>query len=169
MLEVGHGLDMARFVPLAWIYSSDRRQLCFDIATAIPLCGPIFQSVVDSRCRAPGVLDTTASSIGFGTTSNVVMDCWGEDPFGSPGSKPASGGSFGSTFDEVTLKQIAEMTGGRFYSATNAAELHLVFQKLHSYMALTNQTTEVSVYFAALGVILGIIAWLLSFFWHPVL
>ena len=109
-------------------------------------------------------------TIGFGTTSNVVMDCWGGDPLGSPGLEPppASGG-FGSAFDESTLRQIAEITGGEFYSATSAAELQMVFQNLHKYIALNNETTEVSVYFAGLGVLMVVAAFFLAFVWRPVL
>lgn len=109
-------------------------------------------------------------TIGFGTTRNVVMDCWGGDPLGSPELEPPpASGSFGSAFDEATLKEIADMTGGEFYSATSAAELQMVFQNLHKYMAFANQTTEVSVYFAALGVLAAIVAFFLAFLWHPVL
>jgi len=61
------------------------------------------------------------------------------------------------------------MTGGEFYNATSAANLYLVFQKLHSYVAMTNKTMEVSVYFAAASVILAIVAFVLSVLWHPVL
>lgn len=108
-------------------------------------------------------------TIGFGTTNNVVMDCWHDEPLGSSDVEPPSGGSFGSTFDEVTLRQIAEMTGGKFYSATSAAELHMVFQDLHSYMALTNQTTEISAYFAAIGAFMASAALVLSLLRHPLL
>lgn len=109
--------------------------------------------------------------IGFGTTRNAIMDCWGlfdNGPLGSPDLESQSGGgSFGSEPDELTLKQIAEMTGGKFYSATSAAELQMVFQNLHNYIAMTNKTMELSVFFAALGAVTAIIAWILSLFWHP--
>jgi len=112
-------------------------------------------------------------SIGFGTTNNAIMDCWnipGNNQSDSPGfESQVGGGSFGSGPDEVTLKKIAEMTGGKFYSATSAAELQMVFQNLRNYIALTNQTIEVSVYFAAMGVLMAMVALILSFFSHPLL
>lgn len=112
-------------------------------------------------------------TIGFGTRKNSVMDCGttlADNTYISPGLESySSGGSFGTEPDEATLKQIAEMTGGRFYTATSAAELQRVFQNLGSYIAPTNQTMEISVYFAALGVILLIAALLLSLRWHPLL
>jgi len=108
-------------------------------------------------------------SIGFGTTNNAIMDCW--NMLGSnPGVEPrVSGGGFGNGPDEETLKQIAEMTGGEFYSATSADELNMVFQKLRSFIAMTNETIEISVFFAALGAVLVIIALILSLLWHPLL
>ena len=111
-------------------------------------------------------------TIGFGTTQNAIMDCWSDfddELFGKPGSEPQPGGSFGSGPDEVTLRQIAAMTGGKFYSATNAAELHMVFQDLRTYVAATNKIVEISVFFVAIAVILTIIALLLSLRWHPLL
>jgi Ca-activated chloride channel homolog len=112
-------------------------------------------------------------SIGFGTTNTAIMDCWNrfpDDPASNPGiESQVGGGSFGTAPDEATLKQIAEMTGGEFYSATSAADLYMVFQKLHRYVAMANKTIEVSVYFAAAGVTLAMAAFILSVHWHPVL
>lgn len=107
-------------------------------------------------------------SIGFGTTDSAIMDCWNRFP-DDPVSRTKSGGSFGNGPDEATLKQIAKITGGEFYSATSAAELQMVFQKLHNYMAMTNKTIEVSVFFAASGAILVMAALMLSTLWHPLL
>lgn len=112
-------------------------------------------------------------AIGFGTTRSAVMDCGNtiaDNTYLSPGleSSPGSGG-FGAGPDEITLRQIAKMTGGEFYSATSAAELQTVFQNLHGTLAMANQTIEVSVFFAAVGAIMILIAFLLSLFRHPVL
>jgi Ca-activated chloride channel family protein len=111
-------------------------------------------------------------SIGFGTTNTAIMDCWNlypDDPPGSPAIEAQGGGGFGSGPDEATLKQIAEITGGEFYPATSAADLQMVFEKLHSYVAMTNKTMEVSVFFAAAGTLLAMAAFFLSTHWHPVL
>lgn len=112
-------------------------------------------------------------SIGFGTTNVAIMDCWNRFPDNSPSSSAIEsqigGGGFGNGPDQATLKQIADMTGGEFYSATSASELQMVFQKLHNYIALTNQTIEISVYFAAIGALMAMVAMILSFFWHPLL
>lgn len=111
-------------------------------------------------------------TIGFGTTQAAVMDCWNSigEAFSIPNTgSPAGGGIFGSEPDEATLKQIAKMTGGKFYTATSAAELQTVFARLSRSMALTDRTIEISVFFAAFGVLIAIIALLLSFLWHPLL
>lgn len=112
-------------------------------------------------------------SIGFGTTHSAIMDCWNpfpEDPSSSPGFESrVGGGSFGNAPDEATLQQIARMTGGEFYSATSAADLHAVFQELHSYVAMANKSIEVSVFFAAAGAMLAMAAFVFSVLWHPLL
>lgn len=112
-------------------------------------------------------------SIGFGSTHSAIMDCWNPFPDDPPGSQgfeaKVGGGSFGNAPDEATLKKIAEMTGGEFYSATSAADLHMVFQELHSYVAMANKSIEVSVYFAAAGAMLAMTAFIFSVLWHPLL
>jgi Ca-activated chloride channel family protein len=109
-------------------------------------------------------------SIGFGTTNAAIMDCWNRFPDDPPGVEdPLGGGSFGNGPDEVTLKQIAEITGGKFYSATSADELQTVFQELHSFIAMTNQTIEISFFFVAIGGLMVVIALAFSMLWHPLL
>jgi len=111
-------------------------------------------------------------TIGFGTTNgNLVMDCGdspGEDPFGFPGfGSQFGGGGFRREIDEVTLKEIAKLTGGTYYAATSAGELQSVFQNLPTYLILTTETIEVSVFFAALGALMAVMALILSLFWNP--
>ena len=112
-------------------------------------------------------------TIGFGTTNNnSVMDCGnqfqGEDPFGGGGfGQFGGGGGFRRDIDEVTLKQIADLTGGEYYAATSANELQDVFQNLPTYVITTRETIEISVFFAALGALIMIIAMIVSFLRHP--
>lgn len=109
-------------------------------------------------------------SIGFGTTNAAIMDCWNRFPDDPPGVEDhLGGGSFGNGPDEATLKQIAEMTGGKFYSATSADELQTVFQELHSFIVMTNQTIEVSFFFVVIGGIMVMAALAFSMLWHPLL
>jgi Ca-activated chloride channel family protein len=112
-------------------------------------------------------------SIGFGTTNSAIMDCWntsGSEALSSPGLPSQAGdGSSGNAPDETTLKEISKITGGKFYSATSAGELQTVFQDLHRTIAVSNKTVEVSVFFAALGIALAMLALFLSILWHPLL
>jgi len=117
-------------------------------------------------------------TIGFGTINNSSpMNCGDQfqenDPFGGQGfgfGSPFSGGGGGGfrrELDEVTLKQIADATGGTYYAATSAGELQNVFQNLPTYLVTTRETIEISVFFTAFAALLAVTAMLLSFFWHP--
>lgn len=118
-------------------------------------------------------------TIGFGTLNNSSpMDCgfsvFESDPFSLPGfgqGMPFFGGGGGGGFrrelDEVTLKQIADMTGGTYYAATSAGELQNVFQNLPTYLVISRETIEISALFAALAVFFMLLALTLSFLWHP--
>jgi Ca-activated chloride channel family protein len=113
-------------------------------------------------------------TIGFGTNSNTsVMDCGDQfqenDFFGSGGFGPGVGNNntFRREVDETTLKQIADLTGGTYYSASSAGDLQNVFRDLPTYMIKTRQTTEISAFFTALAALVVILALLLSLKWHP--
>ena len=112
-------------------------------------------------------------TIGFGTTNNSSpMNCGDGDLFGFGGFNFGGGGGFGGgafrrEIDEETLTQIAEMTGGKYYVATSAGELQEVFRNLPTYVVATREITEISVFFTAFAVLLGVIAMLLAFRWHP--
>jgi Ca-activated chloride channel family protein len=59
------------------------------------------------------------------------------------------------------------MTGGTYYSAESAGELHNVFQNLPTYPITKHETTEISVAFAAVGALLAALATVLALIWHP--
>jgi hypothetical protein len=59
------------------------------------------------------------------------------------------------------------MTGGQYYIAASAGELQQVFQDLPTYVTATRETTEISVFFTAAAVLLGLLALLLALRWHP--
>jgi Ca-activated chloride channel homolog len=116
-------------------------------------------------------------TIGFGTTNNSSpMDCGEDDPFGFGGGGfggggggfgGGGGGGFRREIDEETLKEVANMTGGEYYIATSAGELQQVFQNLPTYVIATRETTEISVFFTAIAVLIAILAMLLALRWHP--
>jgi Ca-activated chloride channel family protein len=114
-------------------------------------------------------------TIGFGTANGGEFPNCGllfqpGDQFGGQGfgrnPQFGFGGGFRRGIDEATLKQIAAMTGGEYYSAESAGELHSVLQNLPTYLISKHQLMEISVAFAALGALMAGLAILLSFLWH---
>lgn len=112
-------------------------------------------------------------TIGFGT-ANGSIPFGGQqprgDPFGGNGGNNqgfGGGGRFRTGIDETTLKKVAEITGGEYYSAMSAGELQSVFQGLPTYLITKHETTEISVLFAAIGALLAALAIVLSLRWHP--
>jgi Ca-activated chloride channel family protein len=100
-------------------------------------------------------------TIGFGTAN-------GSSPSGpQSGGDLQFGGGFRRGIDEDTLKEIAEMTGGNYYSAESANELHTVFQNLPTHLITRHEIMELSVAFTAMGALLAAIAVGLSLIWHP--
>lgn len=95
-------------------------------------------------------------TIGFGTANGSIPN---PDPFGSFGGGGGfGGGNFRTGIDETTLKEIANMTGGAYYSASSSNELEKVFQNLPTYLIVKHQVNEVSVIFTALGVLFLVLA-----------
>ncbi len=114
-------------------------------------------------------------TIGFGTAQgsefpNCGDQFIGREPFGGGqqfGGGGGSGGRFRRGIDEDTLKQIADMTGGIYYSAESGSELQNVFENLPTYLIVKHEVTEISVAFTALGALLVVFAITLSMIWHP--
>jgi len=109
-------------------------------------------------------------TIGFGTEN--YTGSFGNSPFQGGGQLFGGGGDpFGGGFrrgiDEDTLKQIADMTGGKYYTASSAGELQQVFESLPKTLITRQEITEISVAFAAIGAVLAALAILLSLIWHP--
>ncbi len=115
-------------------------------------------------------------TIGYGTTNgNSVMNCndpfESDNPFGGGGGggfgPNFGGGGFRRDIDEATLRQIADLTGGKYYAATSAGELDEVLQNLPTYLVVTEETIEISALFTALAAMLAILAMLFSMMWRP--
>ena len=95
-------------------------------------------------------------TIGFGTQAGQVQQ--NGDFFG---------GRFNRGIDEASLKEIAAMTGGEYFSASSASELQKVFDSLPTVLITREETIEISVVFAAIAALLVISAVLLAMLWHP--
>jgi Ca-activated chloride channel family protein len=93
----------------------------------------------------------------------------GGGPFpGGGGFQGGGNGLFRRGIDEVTLKQIADLTGARYYSAESAGELQQVFRELPTNLITKHETTELTVIFVAVAFALALLAMLLALRWHPV-
>jgi Ca-activated chloride channel family protein len=115
-------------------------------------------------------------TIGFGTANPGSMrNCnpganSGEDQFGfGGGSFGGGGGGYRRGIDEVTLQEIARMTGGEYYSAESLDDLQNVFQILPTDLITKNETVEISAFLAAIGALLLCFSLGLSFLWNPLL
>jgi Ca-activated chloride channel family protein len=137
------------------------------VANAGPFPLDAAQQAVDRALRV--------YTIGFGTANpnspfggpNCTDSIFSGGGFGSGGQFGGGGGGFNRGIDEDTLLEIANMSGGNYYSATSANELQEVFQQLPVYLITREEVMEVSVFFAALGAALVALAMVLSLRWHP--
>lgn len=116
-------------------------------------------------------------TIGFGTLNNTSpMQCGNplqgmEEPGGGGLGAPIGGGGTGvrRELDEETLKQVADMTGGAYFSATSAEELQTVFANIPIDLALRREPVEISVLFNAFAALAVTLAAILSYLWNPLL
>jgi Ca-activated chloride channel family protein len=124
-------------------------------------------------------------TIGFGTAfGGEFVGCsprfQGREPFGGGGQggfpgggggggggPGGGGGRFRRGIDEDTLKKIADMTGGTYYSAESGQELTSVFQNLPTNIIVKHDVEEVSVIFTAIGALLAALSIALSMLWRP--
>jgi Ca-activated chloride channel family protein len=108
-------------------------------------------------------------TIGFGTLTGEGGFGGNDNPFGNNdrGNDQMFQGFFRRGLDEETLKAVADMTGGTYYAATSANELHEVFAQLPNYAVTREETTELSVIFSAAGALLAALAVVLALLWNP--
>jgi Ca-activated chloride channel family protein len=90
-------------------------------------------------------------TVGFGTREGASID------FGSY--------SFYVRLDEETLRAIAKMTGGEYYHAGSAGDLHDVYRTLNSRIALETRETEISALMAAAAALFLALGAILSLLW----
>ncbi len=113
-------------------------------------------------------------TIGFGTadpgagSSQCGQQFIGREPIDNPNfGGGGGGGGFRRAIDEETLTAVAEATGGTYYPAESADELHTVFANLPTNLIMRHEVTEISVAFVALGALLVALAILLGQAWRP--
>ena len=122
-------------------------------------------------------------TIGFGTPDGGPLDptCasqfLGREPGAAFGGVPQGGfgggapggtvGGFRRGIDDVTLQQVADLTGGSYHPASSAAELDSVFASLPTSLITKHEVTEVGFVFVALGALLAALAVVLGRLWRP--
>jgi Ca-activated chloride channel family protein len=67
--------------------------------------------------------------------------------------------------DEATLKQIADVTGGQYFNASNAKDLKAVYENLTTQLVFRQQRTEITALLTAIAAVLSIAGAALSLFW----
>jgi Ca-activated chloride channel family protein len=70
-----------------------------------------------------------------------------------------------SRLDDQTLRQIAQLTGGAYYNAANAAELRTIYAHLDPQLVIKPQKTEATSLFAGAGILVLMIGGTLSLLW----
>jgi Ca-activated chloride channel homolog len=114
-------------------------------------------------------------TIGFGTANGgafspaCAQQFLGREPFiGGQGLGPGGGGGgFRRGIDEQTLTQVADATGGKYYTAESAGDLQSVFESLPTSLITKHEVVEISVAFVAVSAVLAVAAVLLGQLWRP--
>lgn len=115
-------------------------------------------------------------TIGFGTTTPSPMVCTadqvssGDQGFG--GFQGGRGFGFGGRrvqeIDEDALKQVADVTGGRYFRAQDADQLSDVLGDLPRDIGLHKENVEITVWFVLVGVLLTFAGVGLALWWNRV-
>ena len=103
-------------------------------------------------------------TVGFGTKNPTTMACsssqisggsYGGGGFGGPGGgRGGFGGGQALIADDDTLKTVARITGGEFFSAQTADQLNDVLAGVKSRLGTTKEDVDLSAGFAILGSLL---------------
>jgi Ca-activated chloride channel family protein len=112
-------------------------------------------------------------TIALGTPQGVLRGDFGPG-FGAPGppGAPANPPGFGEREipvppDPVTMREIAEMTGGKFSEAQDSDSLQAAYEQLGSSLGRKPGTSEITSWFVAAAAALLLIAGALAAAWSP--
>ncbi|HKA99105.1 MAG TPA: VWA domain-containing protein [Streptosporangiaceae bacterium] len=107
-------------------------------------------------------------TIGFGTTSPAPLVC-SNSQFGGFGGG-GYGGGFGGrnplVADYDALRQIASVTGGKFYRAQNADQLKAALGNLSGTFTIIHEHRDIAAWFAGFGSLFIASALALSLYWN---
>jgi Ca-activated chloride channel homolog len=111
-------------------------------------------------------------TIGFGTTNPAPLVCSGSQfgGFGGGGYGGGFGGGFGGrnplVADYGALRQIAGITGGKFYRAQNADQLKAALGHLSGTFTIIREHLDIAAWFAGVGGLFIAAALALSLWWN---
>jgi len=111
-------------------------------------------------------------TIGFGTTNPTPLVCTNSQFGGGPGGgfggriRGGFGGRGALVADYGALRQIAGLTGGKFYRAQNADQLKAALGNLSGTFTTIREHRDVAVWFAGFGGLFIAVALALSLWWN---
>jgi Ca-activated chloride channel family protein len=110
-------------------------------------------------------------TVGLGTTQGGAVQGGpgGNDPFGGGqfggGFRGGGGGGFNSQLDEPTLQEIATITGGKYFHATETEQLLSIYKNLNTELIVQTERTELTAWFTGFAGICMLLGGLLSLLW----
>ena len=75
------------------------------------------------------------------------------------------GQSIRTKMDEPTLKQIAKIADGEYYNATTEKDLRTIYQNIATRLVFRQEKTEITAALTGIGILLALIAGILSTMW----
>jgi Ca-activated chloride channel homolog len=90
-------------------------------------------------------------TVGLGSTEGSVLHI--------------SGRSIRTRLDESTLRQIAQVTNGIYYNASNESDLRSIYENLDTRLVMKTQKTEITAIFTGIGILFALFAATLSLLW----
>jgi len=81
------------------------------------------------------------------------------------GGGGGGGGFFRAELDELTLRQIAKMTGARYFYAATETDLRDIYQSLDSMLVIKTEPVELTFLATAFGAALLLLGGALSLYW----
>ncbi len=105
-------------------------------------------------------------TVGIGTTQGATIGGGGGGRFGF-GFGGFNGGGYGfrAGLDETTLQEIAKLTGGKYFHASEAEELMSIYQGLNTQLIVRTEQMELTAWFTGAAGIFLLIGGVLSLLW----
>ena len=115
-------------------------------------------------------------TVGLGTTQGATVPGGPGGPGGPGRISPFGGGQFGGGFrgggggfnsqlDEQTLEEIAKITDGKYFHATETDQLLSIYKNLNTELIVQTQRTELTAWFTGFAGIFLLLGGVLSLLW----